>query len=369
MRTVEYENLAKLNNPFFEEFTAAFDKIMKSGWFILGEQVKQFEQAFAHYNDMKYCIGVASGLDALILALQALELPQGCEVIVAANAYVASILSILKVGLTPVLVEPNAIDGNIDAQLIEKAITPKTKAIMPVHLYGHACEMEVISALAKKYQLHIIEDCAQAHGATYFGKKVGSFSTLCAFSFYPTKNLGALGDAGAVLTNDEALANKLKALRNYGSHLKYHNDYLGTNSRLDEVQAAFLNVKLPHLDKINAHKRELALIYDKHLDNRYHKPQPQAGFYDVYHIYNVHHPKRDELRVYLKEHGVSTEVHYPIAPYKQKALQGMFDENAYKQSDWWHATTLSLPISYFHTVDDILAVCHIMNEFMQREAS
>ncbi|MGD9592058.1 MAG: DegT/DnrJ/EryC1/StrS family aminotransferase, partial [Candidatus Berkiella sp.] len=312
--------------------------------------------------------GVASGLDALILALQALDLPQGSEVIVAANAYVASILSILKVGLTPILVEPNAMDGNIDTQLIEKAITARTKAIMPVHLYGHACDMEVITALAKKYHLYIIEDCAQAHGATYYGKKVGTFSTISAFSFYPTKNLGALGDAGAVLTNDEALANKLKALRNYGSHLKYYNDYLGTNSRLDEMQAGFLNVKLPHLDKINSYKRELALIYDKHLDKHYHKPKPQDVFYDVYHIYNVHHPKREELRAYLKEHGISTEVHYPIAPYKQKALQGMFNENAYKQSDWWHATTLSLPISYFHTTDDILYVCKIMNQFLQRVA-
>ncbi len=366
-RTVEYENLAKLNAPFFESYTQEFNSVMTSGWYILGEQVKKFEQAFAQYHDMRFCVGVASGLDALILALQALDLPQGSEVIVGANAYVASILSILKAGLKPVLVEPNKTDANIDINQIERHITSKTKVIMPVHLYGHPCEMEGIQALAQKYQLHIIEDCAQAHGATYCGKKVGTFSTISAFSFYPTKNLGALGDAGAVLTNDEDLANKLRALRNYGSHIKYHNDYIGMNSRLDEVQAGFLNVKLQHLDKINSHKRQLATLYQQHLSEKYRKPTLQAHCHDVYHIYNVHCEKRDDLRAYLKENGISTEVHYPIPPYRQKALTGLFDSEAFPISDNWHATTLSLPISYFHTQEDILYVCEVMNQFVERE--
>ncbi len=364
---VEYENLAKLNKPFFEAFQREFTNTLESGWYILGKQVTQFEEAFATYHDMPYCVGLASGLDALILALQALDLAPGSEVIVAANAYVACILSILKAGLKPVLVEPSLKDGNIDVQQIEKAITPKTKVIMPVHLYGHACEMEVIESLAKRYQLHIVEDCAQAHGARYANRKVGTFSTISAFSFYPTKNLGALGDAGAVLTKDEALYNKLKALRNYGSHIKYHNDYIGTNSRLDEMQAAFLKVKLQALDEINAHKRSLAAIYDQHLHQAFVKPKEIAPFYDVYHIYQIHHPKRDSLRAYLKENGIMTEVHYPITPYRQKALQGMFANEAYPISDQWHASTLSLPISYFLQKEDILSVCEVMNSFIERE--
>ncbi|MBS0286841.1 MAG: DegT/DnrJ/EryC1/StrS family aminotransferase [Proteobacteria bacterium] len=365
-KSVEYENLAKLNAPFFEAYQQSFQAVMQSGWYILGTQVKSFEEDFAKYHNAKYCVGLASGLDALILALQALDLPPASEVIVAANAYVACILSIIKAGLKPVLVEPGE-DGNIDVSKIESHITPYTKVIMPVHLYGHPCEMEVITSLAQKYQLHIVEDCAQAHGARYFDKKVGTFSTIAAFSFYPTKNLGALGDAGAVLTNDENLAVKLKALRNYGSHVKYHNDYIGMNSRLDEVQAGFLKVKLKALDHINQHKRVLAAIYDKLLDQRYLKPKVKEGFFDVFHIYNVHAQNRDKLRVYLKEHGVTTEVHYPVAPYRQKALAGIFTQEAFPVSDKWHATTLSLPISYFHTLDDIAYVCDLMNTFIQRE--
>lgn len=365
LRKVEYENLGKLNHDFFQDYQTKFNNVMTSGWYILGKQVQEFEQSFAEYIGVKHCIGVASGLDALILALVALDLPPQSEVLVSANAYVACILAILKAGHTPVLVEPHPHHANIDVSKIEEKISPKTKAIMPVHLYGYPCEMEVITALAEKYALHIIEDCAQAHGAQYFGKKVGTFSSVSAFSFYPTKNLGALGDAGAALTNDDNLATKLRALRNYGSHIKYHNDYIGMNSRLDEVQAGFLNVKLPHLDKINEHKRKLATIYDKHLDERYQKPKHQNGYHGVYHIYNVYSTSRDVLREYLKEHGITTEVHYPIAPYKQKALLGLFNQNDFPISDRLHQTTLSLPISYFHTEEDVTYVCEIMNQFIQ----
>lgn len=368
-KIVEYENLGKLNQSFFKAYQDKFQSVMNSGWYILGKEVQTFEQSFAEYIGAKHCIGLASGLDALILALIALDLPPQSEVLVSANAYVACILSILKAGHIPVLVEVHPQTANIDASKIEEKITPKTKAIMPVHLYGYPCDMQEIMAIAKKYDLHIIEDCAQAHGAEYFGKKVGNFSTISAFSFYPTKNLGALGDAGAALTNDDALAQKLRALRNYGSHIKYHNDYIGMNSRLDEVQAGFLNIKLSSLDEINHHKRSLAQIYDTHLDEIYQKPKHQKGYHGVYHIYNVYHPERDKLRDYLKAHGVTTEIHYPIAPYKQNALKALFEQKYFPISDKLHATELSLPISYFHSVDDILYVCNTMNRFIQKEAA
>lgn len=364
---VEYENLGKLNQPFFAQYQQKFNSIMESGWYILGKEVESFEKAFAEYIGVKHCIGLASGLDALILALKALDLPPQSEVIVCSNAYIACILSIIEADLTPVLVEPNVKSSNIDVNLIEQKITSKTRAIMPVHLYGYPCEMEVICALAKQYNLHIIEDCAQAHGAKYFDKNVGTFSTISAFSFYPTKNLGALGDAGAVLTDNDDLAKKLRALRNYGSHVKYHNDYIGINSRLDEVQAGFLNVKLASLDKINDHKRMLAAVYDDHLDDRYYKPNHQTGFHGVYHIYNIYYEHRDRLRDFLKQYEIITEIHYPIPPYKQKALNGIFNQNEFPISDKMHAMTLSLPISYFHTREDILIVCEIMNQFIHKE--
>lgn len=367
-RKVEYENLGKLNQGFFEAYQEKFHEVMKSGWYILGKEVQSFEKAFAEYIGVKHCIGLASGLDALILALKALDLPPKSEVIVAANAYVACILSIIEAGLTPVLVEPDSKHSNIDVNQIEQKITSKTKAIMPVHLYGYPCDMEVICAIAKRYNLHIIEDCAQAHGAQYFDKKVGTFSTISAFSFYPTKNLGALGDAGAVLTDDDTLALKLRALRNYGSHVKYYNEYIGLNSRLDEVQAGFLNVKLASLNKINDHKRMLAAIYDEHLDERYQKPKHQLGYHGVYHIYNIYHEQRDKLRDFLKQYEISTEIHYPVPPYRQKALVGMFEQDGFPVSDKMHATTLSLPISYFHTKEDILVVCELMNQFLHKES-
>lgn len=360
---IPYESLKISNKSFFEAYQEKSKKIIESGWYILGSELESFENAFAGYIGVKHCIGLASGLDALILALMALDLPPHSEVLVAANAYVACILSIERAGHIPVLIEPNISTSNIDVSKLEEKITKNTRAIMPVHLYGYPCEMEVISALAKKHHLHIIEDCAQAHGAHYFGQKVGTFSTVSAFSFFPTKNLGALGDAGACLTNDDALATKLRALRNYGSHIKYHNDYIGINSRLDELQAGFLNVKLPHLDLINDHKRNLAKLYDQNLDNRFQKPHHALGYHGVYHIYNIYTSQRDQLKKYLSDNNILTEIHYPIPPYRQKALKERFDENAYPVSDKMHQSTLSLPLSYGHTTDDILRVCEVINQF------
>ena len=257
---IEYENLQSSNKQFAEFYLQAFQSVLKTGWYILGNKVKTFETEFARYCEIKHCIGVASGLDALILALKAYDFPSGSEVIVPSNTYIATILSILHCNLIPVLVEPELGTYNINPALIEEHITPKTKAIMVVHLYGKSCNMEAIMDIAERHQLPVIEDCAQAHGARYKGKHVGTFGTG-AFSFYPTKNLGALGDAGAITTNDDALARKLKSLRNYGSEVKHRNDYLGYNSRLDEIQAALLSVKLGFLNEINNHKRKLAAIY------------------------------------------------------------------------------------------------------------
>lgn len=360
---IPYENLKGVNQPYFEAFENKFRTMLGSGWYILGKEVTEFEAAFADYHQLEHAVGVASGLDALTLSLMALELPEGSEVIVAANAYVACILSILQAHCVPVLVEPNVKDGNLDVILIESKITPKTRAIMPVHLYGNPCDMTTITALAEQHHLHIIEDCAQAHGATWEGKLVGTFSRLSAFSFYPTKNLGALGDAGAILTQDPALAKKCRALRNYGSDIKYHNDYIGLNSRLDEIQAGFLSIKLPYLNAINAHKRQLAQIYDEHLDVRFTRCQLDPRSQSVRHIYPIFHPQRDRLKEYLKQKGIHTEIHYPIPPHRQKALSKIFEGQEYPISEELHRTTLSLPISIIHTVNDIHFVCDSINSF------
>lgn len=360
---IEYENLKRVNEPFFDLFRKSFDETLESGWYILGKRVAAFEQEFASFCGSSHCIGVASGLDALILSLQAFGFTPGSEVIVPSNTYIATILAIVHTGLKPVLVEPDLRTYNINPANIENKINSKTVAIMPVHLYGKVCDMAPILKIAEQHGLKIIEDCAQAHGATYKGKCVGSFGDFGAFSFYPTKNLGALGDGGAVTTNDPDLAGVVAKLRNYGSTVKYNNDLVGYNSRLDEIQAAFLSIKLQWLDRINGHKRRLAMLYLEGLNDEFVKPVVQEDFVDVYHIFNVRHPARDRLKVYLLENGIGTEVHYPIPPHRQKALQGVLDEHDYPLSDEIHRTTLSLPISYCHTEEDILAVIDVMNRF------
>lgn len=365
MMNVPYESLAKLNSPFFIEIKEAINRVVDSGWYVLGKELEQFEANFASYIGMEYAIGVASGLDALVLSLIALDLPKGSEVIIPANTYIASILSVLKAGLTPVLVEPDEQSCNISPNLIEKHITKNTRAIMPVHLYGLPSEMNEIRAIANKYDLYILEDCAQVHGATYFGKKCGTFSIASSFSFYPTKNLGAMGDAGAILTNDKILAEKLKSLRNYGSHKKYHNDYIGVNSRLDEMQAAILGVKLKYLDSINQHKQNLAKIYDQLLTNKICKPIQPDNYEHVYHIYNIRTEDRDNLKKYLVDNGIGTDIHYPIPPHQQNALSSLFKGKTFPVSEKIHQTTLSLPISYFHTEADIQYVCETLNRYYE----
>lgn len=359
---IEYENLQKANRPFFEEYQRCFNDVLESGWYILGSHVQNFEKQFAAYCGSNYCVGVASGLDALYLSLKALNYGQGSEVIVPSNTYIATILSILQNNLVPVLAEPRIDTYNIDPTRIEECITNKTKAIMVVHLYGKVCEMEAIKAIAEKHNLAIIEDCAQSHGASLKGQLSGTFGDFGAFSFYPTKNLGCLGDGGAITTNNEQHFDLLKSLRNYGSRVKYVNDIVGINSRLDEMQAAFLSVKLKRLDKINNHKRSLAALYHQHLNSGFIKPVIHPDYYDVFHIYNIRHPRRDELRAYLLENEIRTEIHYPIAPHRQKALHGIVS-GEYPIAEEIHNTTLSLPISYFHSQDDVLKVIEVLNKF------
>lgn len=360
---IEYENLRKTNETFVEEFTAAFQQVLSSGQFILGPSVKSFEENFARYCQTHHCVTVGNGFDALYLALVALDLPHASEVIVPANTYIATILAILHAGLKPVLIEPRLDTYNIDPDLIEERITSQTSAILPVHLYGKICEMKQIVALAVRHKLKIIEDCAQAHGARLGDAKAGSLGDLGAFSFYPTKNLGALGDAGAVTTNNNSLADRLRTLRNYGSKEKYYNELPGVNSRLDETQAAFLNVKLAALDRINEHKRQLAEIYFRELRSDFIKPARQKDHYDVFHIFNVRHAKRDSLRDHLLKKGIKTEIHYPCAPHKQQALRALFGKETYPITEEIHATTLSLPIAFFHSSRDIERVVKALNEF------
>lgn len=360
---IEYENLRQANQPFFEEYLHSFKNILESGWYILGKAVEKFESDFAKFCNTKYCCGVANGLDAMIIALKSFEFEDGDEVIVPSNTYIATILAVVHCKLKPVLVEPDLHSYNINPSGIEEKISSRTKAILVVHLYGKMCDMDPILKIAAKHDLKVIEDCAQAHGARYKGKKAGNFGDFGAFSFYPTKNLGALADAGALTTSTETAYNKACTLRNYGSNVKYYNEVIGYNSRLDEIQAAFLSVKLTHLDKITNHKRMLADLYMTGLSEKFIKPVIHADYYDVFHIFNIRHKKRNELREYLLKKGIKTEIHYPVAPNKQKAMTGILDKYETPVAQEIHQTTLSLPISYFHTKSDISYIIQTLNAF------
>jgi len=360
---MEYEDLGKVNEPFFPAFNRVFDEVLRSGWYILGNHVKEFERDFALYCGSSFCCGVANGLDALLLALKVCAFDKGDEVIVPSNTYIATILAILHAGLRPVLAEPDISTYNIDPDRIEEKITGRTRAILVVHLYGKLCAMDRILPIARKKNLKVIEDCAQAHGASFKNKKAGSFGDLGAFSFYPTKNLGALADAGAVTTSDELLYQSVHGLRNYGSRIKYHNESIGYNSRLDEIQAAFLSVKLPYLDQLTRHKKNLAGLYLQGLKNDFIRPIVQEDYSDVYHIFNVRHERRDLLREFLAKNEIKTEIHYPIAPNKQPAMKGILDKEPTPIADEIHRTTLSLPISFFHSPSDIERVIEVMNRF------
>ena len=310
------------------EIDAAFQRVMVSGWYIQGDELRAFESEFSDYCDVKYCVGVGNGLDALHLILRAMDIGAGDEVIVPSNTFIATWLAVSYAGATPVPVEPDEATYNIDPNRIEAAITEKTKAIMPVHLYGQPADMEPILAIADKYQLKVIEDAAQAHGARYKGKRTGELGEAAGFSFYPGKNLGAFGDGGAVTTNDSTIAERVRQLRNYGSQVKYAHDVQGFNSRLDELQAAFLRVKLRHLDEWNARRLEIVDCYRRCLaGSKVLLPVIPVGFESVFHLFIIRTIKRDDLQVGLKAVGIETLIHYPTPPHKQGAYSSMQDLN------------------------------------------
>lgn len=357
---IEYESLARSNGAYMAELEAAATRVIRGGWYVLGQEVSAFEAEFAQYVGAKHCIGVANGLDALILTIEALDLPKGSDVLVASNTYIATILAIVRAGHQPVLVEPEIETFNMDPTKLAGAITAKTRAICVTHLFGKSCRMDAICAFAKEHGLKIVEDCAQSHGSRLGKQMTGTFGNAGCFSFYPTKNLGAIGDAGAVVTNDDTLADRLRHTRNYGSKQKYINEYVGVNSRLDEIQAALLRVKLRHLDEMTQYKRALAKIYFANLPEWLKLPRRSEDEYDVFHIFGVRHERRDKLRSWLLEQGVKTEIHYPIPPHRQKAMQGILT------GDWpiaeeLHATELSLPISVGHGHEEIRTVCEMLN--------
>ncbi len=403
---VPFVSFRPMEQELNTELREAFDRVLTNSWYILGKEDTAFEEAFARFVGTDHCIGCGNGLDALILSLKALGIGEGDEVIVQSNTYIATVLAITYVGATPVLVEPDIRTYNIDPSLIEKAITPKTKAIMPVHLYGQPCDMDPIMEIARKYDLKVVEDCAQAHGAVYLsasdraagawkkedgdfssGRRVGTFGDSAGFSFYPGKNLGALGDSGAVTTSNNELADRIRALANYGSDYKYHFIYKGQNSRLDELQAAFLAAKLPELDRMNAERRRIAADYMEGITN----PDiilPYVPDYavPVWHIFAIRTGRRDELADYLRERGIGTMMHYPIPIHMQECYseaarvraghdyaampgcENLHDNLPYREGDLPLAeeisrTELSLPMYYGMTDEQVAHVIEGVNSF------
>jgi dTDP-4-amino-4,6-dideoxygalactose transaminase len=355
-----------LEKELDNDLRSAFERVYTRSWYIEGKEDSEFEKAFAQYCGTKYAVGCGNGLDALMLALKALGVEYGDEVIVPSNTYIATALAVTYTGAIPVFVEPDIYTFNIDSKRIEEKITKKTKAIMPVHLYGQACDMDPIMEIAQKYNLFVVEDCAQAHGATYKGRKVGSFGDAAGFSFYPGKNLGALGDAGAVVTDNKELADKIRALGNYGSDYKYHHIYKGNNSRLDELQAAFLHAKLPCLDKVNDNRRAIATKYDLGITNpQINKPNVIDGAVPVYHIYAIRIQRRAELEMYLQNLGICTNKHYPIPIHLQECYRGLgFKEGDYPIAEEISKTELSLPLYYGMTAEEVQFVIDAINNFI-----
>ena len=371
---IKFLDLQKINAQYATELKQAAAEVIDSGWFLMGDKLSNIEKELAQFVGASHAIGVANGLDALRLILNAyIELgvmSEGDEVIVPANTYIASLLAISENNLTPVLVEPNSTSFNLDFDLIEKQITPKTKAIMVVHLYGQVCWSDDLVALAKKHNLKIIEDNAQAIGAEWNGIKTGNLGDAAGFSFYPGKNLGALGDSGAVTTNDPVLAEQVRALGNYGSKKKYVNEYQGLNSRLDEIQAAFLSVKLKHIDRENQYRRQLASLYLNGISNpKIQLPVPnnvnfkqENNTEHVWHLFVIRTANRDELQNYLTENGIQTLIHYPIPPNKQLAYATM-NHLDFPITNVIHQEVLSLPISPVTTAEEVQKVIEALNNF------
>lgn len=367
MRTISFLDLKQ---PYLElkaEIDAAYQRVMNSGWFILGEELKAFEAEFAEYCHVKYAVGVGNGLDALHLILRALDIGEGDEVIVPSNTFIATWLAVSYAGATPVPVEPDEKTYNIDPNRIEAAITKKTKAIMPVHLYGQPADMDPILEIAVGHHLKVIEDSAQAHGACYKGKRTGGLGDAAGFSFYPGKNLGALGDGGAVTTNDAVLAARVRQLRNYGSKIKYLHEFKGFSSRLDELQAAFLRVKLRKLDEWNERRKVIADMYLKGLAALSDLTLPYVPDWaePVWHLFVVRASKRDRLQKYLENQGIQTLIHYPVPPHKQDAYKEM-SNLALPVADELHREVISLPIGPVLSENEQNIINTIIKDFFNR---
>ena len=362
---VPFVSFKPLEKELDAQLRGAFDRVLTNSWYIDGKEDTAFEEAFAAYCQSRFCVGCGNGLDALVLCLKALEVGEGDEVIVPSNTYIATALAVTYTGATPIFVEPDIRTYNIDPNLLEAAVTKKTRAIMPVHLYGQPCDMDPIMAVAKKHGLYVIEDCAQAHGATYKGKIIGSFGDAAGFSFYPGKNLGALGDAGAVVTNNEDLAKKVRALGNYGSDYKYHHIYKGSNSRLDELQAAFLSAKLPLMEKVNDDRRVTAQRYLTGITNpKIILPYVPDYVAPVWHLFAVRCDDRDALAAYLAEKGIGTNKHYPIPMHLQECYRDLnIPQGSLPIAEEISATELSLPMYYGMTDAEIDYVIQAINAF------
>lgn len=362
---IPFVTFKPLEKKLDKELRAAFERVYENSWYIEGKEDEAFEKAFADYCTTDYCVGSGNGLDSLMLALKALGIQAGDEVIVPSNTYIATALAVTYTGATPVFVEPDIRTYNINPSLIEAAITEKTRAIMPVHLYGQPCDMDPIMEIAKKNNLFVVEDCAQAHGATYKGKRVGSFGDAAGFSFYPGKNLGALGDAGATTTNSKEVADKIRALGNYGSDYKYHHIYQGNNSRLDELQAAFLAAKLPSLDEVNVFRRSVAAKYLAGIKNdKVILPYVNPDTEPVWHIFALRSKDRAALEKYLNDWGIGTNKHYPIPMHMQGCYADMgIKEGSLPIAEEISATELSIPMYYGMTDEEIQYVIDAINAF------
>lgn len=364
---INFLDLKAINNKYQKELKDACARVIDSGWYIMGNELNQFEIEFAHYCGTKHAIGVANGLDALNLVLRAWKelgkLQAGDEVIVQANTYIASILAITENGLIPVLLEPNPNTYNLEPSLVREAITPRTKAILPVHLYGQLSPMPELMAIAAEFDLLVLEDCAQAHGAEIQGKRAGNWGDAAGFSFYPGKNLGALGDAGAVTTNDDELAQTIRALRNYGSHKKYENLYQGVNSRLDEIQAAMLRVKLPYLAGETTKRQSVAKKYLTEINNPLVVlPSVDIDSSHVWHLFVIRCKQRVRLQEWLSKHDIQTLIHYPIPPHKQKAYEHMVGMNL-PITESIHNEVISLPLDSVISNEEIEYIISTLNSF------
>ena len=357
-------NLLRQFSLHADEYENKAVEVLRSGWYILGKELEAFEKEWADYIGTKYCVGLANGLDALKISFHLLDIKKGDEVIVCANAYIACVMGITVDGATPVFVEPDEYD-NIDADKIEEAITPKTKAILAVHLYGQSCDMTKIMELAKKYNLKVVEDCAQSHGNHWKNKKVGTFGDVACFSFYPSKGCGAFGDGGCITTDNEELAKKFKVYRNYGSEKRYHNQVIGSNSRLDEIQAGLLRVKLKHLDELNEERCKIANRYLNEIKNPIITlPMVRPNADSTWHQFVIHTNKRDELQEYLKEKEIGTLIHYPIPPHLSEAYAYLGKkEGDYPITEKNAKEVLSLPMYNGMTDEEQTLVINAINDF------